>query len=233
MPSTFQRHPTPDGVVTVGVDTHADVHVAAAVDGLGRLLGSTAIPTTVEGYAELLAWGGEFRPGRLLRGGGTGSWGAGGAAGQAVEAAGPQPGRGGPAVGAGRWRAGQCHRGDRGRAVGAGGPLARAGRRARAAGRTAGRAGPQGRPRPARPARGGHRDRRGAAGGRRGQPGRLVSEAAFAHLYGAAPLPASSGKTVPHRFNPGGHRDANEFSRRRRLRLGFVVGFVVVGPGGA
>jgi len=39
----------------VGVDTHADVHVAAVVDELGRLLGSTA-PTTVEGYAELLAW---------------------------------------------------------------------------------------------------------------------------------------------------------------------------------
>jgi CO dehydrogenase maturation factor len=55
MPSTFQRHPTP-GVVTVGVDTHADVHVAAVVDGLGRLLGSTAVPATVEGYAELLAW---------------------------------------------------------------------------------------------------------------------------------------------------------------------------------
>jgi len=41
-------------------------------------------------------------------------------------------------------------------------------------------------------------------------PGRLTSEAAFAYLCGAAPLPASSGKTVRHRFNPGGHRDANE-----------------------
>jgi transposase len=41
-------------------------------------------------------------------------------------------------------------------------------------------------------------------------PGRLVSEAAFAHLCGAAPIPASSGRTVRHRFNPGGHRQANE-----------------------
>ncbi len=55
MPSTFQRHPNPGVVVTVGVDTHGD-HVATVVDQLGRLLGSLAIPATVEGYAELLAW---------------------------------------------------------------------------------------------------------------------------------------------------------------------------------
>jgi transposase len=41
-------------------------------------------------------------------------------------------------------------------------------------------------------------------------PNRLTSEAAFAHLCGAAPLPASSGRTTRHRFNPGGHREANE-----------------------
>ena len=40
-------------------------------------------------------------------------------------------------------------------------------------------------------------------------PERLKSEASFAHLCGAAPVPASSGKTVPHRLNPGGNRDAN------------------------
>jgi transposase len=45
-------------------------------------------------------------------------------------------------------------------------------------------------------------------------PGRLTREAAFAHLCGAAPLPASSGKTTRHRFNPGGHRDANDASWR-------------------
>ncbi len=40
-------------------------------------------------------------------------------------------------------------------------------------------------------------------------PERLKSEASFAHLCGAAPVPASSGKTVRHRLNPGGNRDAN------------------------
>jgi transposase len=40
-------------------------------------------------------------------------------------------------------------------------------------------------------------------------PHRLKSEAAFAHLCGVAPLPASSGKTTRHRLNPGGNRQAN------------------------
>jgi transposase len=40
-------------------------------------------------------------------------------------------------------------------------------------------------------------------------PGRLHSEAAWAHLCAAAPIPASSGKTVRHRLNPGGDRQAN------------------------
>jgi Transposase IS116/IS110/IS902 family len=36
-----------------------------------------------------------------------------------------------------------------------------------------------------------------------------LSEAAFAHLCGAAPIPASSGKTIRHRLNRHGNRDAN------------------------
>ena len=40
-------------------------------------------------------------------------------------------------------------------------------------------------------------------------PERLRSEAAFAHLCGVAPIPASSGKTVRHRLDRGGNRDAN------------------------
>ena len=40
-------------------------------------------------------------------------------------------------------------------------------------------------------------------------PDRLRSEAAFAHLCGVAPLPASSGKTRRHRLNRGGDRRAN------------------------
>ncbi|CAM5271351.1 IS110 family transposase ISEc21 [Streptomyces tendae] len=42
--------------VTLGVDTHADVHVAVALDQLGRRLGTLAVPSTPVGYASLEAW---------------------------------------------------------------------------------------------------------------------------------------------------------------------------------
>jgi transposase len=42
-----------------------------------------------------------------------------------------------------------------------------------------------------------------------GNPDRLRSEASFAALCGAAPVPASSGKTTRHRLSRGGDRDAN------------------------
>ncbi|MEU9339449.1 IS110 family transposase [Streptomyces sp. NPDC048290] len=41
-------------------------------------------------------------------------------------------------------------------------------------------------------------------------PDRLKSEASFAHLCGAAPVPASSGRTNRHRLNRGGDRQANK-----------------------
>ncbi len=40
-------------------------------------------------------------------------------------------------------------------------------------------------------------------------PERIRSEAAFAKLCGACPIPASSGKTKRHRLNRGGNRQAN------------------------
>lgn len=40
-------------------------------------------------------------------------------------------------------------------------------------------------------------------------PERIRSEAAWAHLCGVAPIPASSGKVIRHRLNPGGNRQAN------------------------
>ena len=40
-------------------------------------------------------------------------------------------------------------------------------------------------------------------------PGRIRTEASFAALCGAAPIPASSGKTNRHRLNRGGDRQAN------------------------
>jgi transposase len=63
--------------ITVGVDTHADVHVAAALDQLGRLLATHSVPTTPTGYGALLVWARSL--GELERFGieGTGSYGAG------------------------------------------------------------------------------------------------------------------------------------------------------------
>lgn len=53
-------------------------------------------------------------------------------------------------------------------------------------------------------------------------PGRLRSEASFAAICGACPIPASSGKTVRHRLNRGGDRQANsalhEIARQRVMR---------------
>ena len=40
-------------------------------------------------------------------------------------------------------------------------------------------------------------------------PERIHSEAAFASLCGVSPVPASSGKTIRHRLNRGGDRQAN------------------------
>ena len=42
--------------VTGGVDTHADVHVAAAVDANGGVLGVESFATTPAGFAELHGW---------------------------------------------------------------------------------------------------------------------------------------------------------------------------------
>ena len=63
--------------VTGGVDTHLDVHVAAALDPIGGLLGVESFPTTSAGCQSLLAWLAGF--GTLERVGieGTGSYGAG------------------------------------------------------------------------------------------------------------------------------------------------------------
>jgi transposase len=40
--------------VILGVDAHLDVHMAVAVDHLGRRLGELSVPTTAKGYERLL-----------------------------------------------------------------------------------------------------------------------------------------------------------------------------------
>jgi transposase len=63
--------------ITGGVDTHADVHVAAALDPIGGLLGVKEFPATPAGYSGLLTWLGGFGTVCLVGIEGTGSYGAG------------------------------------------------------------------------------------------------------------------------------------------------------------
>ena len=63
--------------VTGGVDTHLDVHVAAALDPIGGLLGVAAFETTGAGYEALLAWLTSFGVVHRVGVGGTGSDGTG------------------------------------------------------------------------------------------------------------------------------------------------------------
>jgi len=62
--------------ITIGVDTHLDLHVAHANDQLGRGVDTIQIPTTPTGYQDLLAWA--RRLGEVDAWGveGTGSYGA-------------------------------------------------------------------------------------------------------------------------------------------------------------
>jgi transposase len=71
-------HKDQETLVILGIDTHADVHVAVALDGHGRRLGhKKSVPSTEAGYAALVAWVEEF--GTLERAGieGSGSFGVG------------------------------------------------------------------------------------------------------------------------------------------------------------
>jgi transposase len=61
----------------LGVDTHLDFHVAVAIDHLGRRLGESSVPTTVEGHERLLRWAERFGPVRCVGVEGTSSYGAG------------------------------------------------------------------------------------------------------------------------------------------------------------
>ena len=284
-------------IITGGVDTHADTHVAAALDSIGGLLGVREFPATAPGYAGLLGWLAGFGTVGLVGVEGTGSYGAGlarhlcAAGVRVVEVDRPdrqdrhRDGKSDPLDAVSAARAALC-----GRAAGA--PRGRDGqveairalmvaRRSARAGRT--RAINQARallvtgPEDLRARFARHSAARLAAGlaalrprpgdvpgyatrvalaelGRRGRfldaqierldelivplvaarapgllarhgvgpvtaallliaagdhPARLRSEAAWAHLCGTAPIPASSGKVTRRRLNRGGDRQAN------------------------
>ncbi len=63
--------------VVGGVDTHADTHVAAAIDQNGGLLGIESFPADRAGYEELLGWLVGFGDVEQIGVEGTGSWGVG------------------------------------------------------------------------------------------------------------------------------------------------------------
>lgn len=75
MDSIAQQAPTRK--VAIGVDTHKHIHVAVALDELGRRLGELTVSADSGGYVQLAAWA--VGHGRILAFGieGTGSYGAG------------------------------------------------------------------------------------------------------------------------------------------------------------
>jgi len=216
--------------VTGGVDTHLDFHVAAALDQIGGELGIESFETTTVGYQQLLDWLSGFGPVTRVGVEGTGSYGTGLArflAEHGIEVVEvDRPNR------QLRHRQGKSDPTD---AVAA----ARVALSGQATGTPKLRNGPMEQMRVLLIARRSGREQRvqtlnqirqlvtatapdlldimglaaegaavllAAAGD---NPQRVRTEAAWAHMCGVAPIPASSGKTVRHRLNRGGNRQAN------------------------
>jgi transposase len=77
MTVTIVETRTQERAITGGVDTHAEVHVAAALHPLGGLLGVQEFPADPAGYPRLVEWLGGFGTVCLVGIEGTGSHGAG------------------------------------------------------------------------------------------------------------------------------------------------------------
>jgi transposase len=71
------EHDSPTAPVTVGVDTHLDLQVAAVLEHTGRLLGTQAFPASTRGDVALVTWAEGFGPVQRVGIEGTGSYGAG------------------------------------------------------------------------------------------------------------------------------------------------------------
>ncbi len=63
--------------VTGGIDTHGEVHVAAALDEVGAVLGTQSFEANPDGYSALLGWLSAFGDVAKVGVEGTGSYGAG------------------------------------------------------------------------------------------------------------------------------------------------------------
>ncbi len=73
----MERQRLEDGEIVGGVDTHKQTHVAAVLDRVGQLLGTSEFPATSAGYRELLRWLLGHGAVSLIGVEGTGSYGAG------------------------------------------------------------------------------------------------------------------------------------------------------------
>ena len=67
--------PTTRPLITGGVDTHKDIHVAAALDERGQVLGTKSFPATPAGYRSLHGWLAEHGPVAAIGIEGTSSYG--------------------------------------------------------------------------------------------------------------------------------------------------------------
>ena len=65
------------GQVIIGVDTHKEIHVAAAVDRQGTLVGEERFPTTRQGYRQLESWARSLGDVLRVGAGCSGSYGSG------------------------------------------------------------------------------------------------------------------------------------------------------------
>ena len=206
--------------VTVGVDTHRDVHVAVALDQLGRRLGEIELATTRAGYQRLLAWAERFGAVEAFGIEGTGCYGAGlarylGARKVLViEVMRPnrqtrrRKGKSDPTDAEAAARA--VLSAEAAGSAKAGDDLVEMIRVLRVARQTAIKARTQAISPRLLEAFGVGADTAGALLVAAGDnPERLRSEAAFSMLCGSSPINASSGKTNRHRLNRGGNRQAN------------------------
>ena len=73
----MESMPAPTALVTIGVDTHLETHVAAVVDQTGRRCGSQAFPASTRGHVALVTWAEGFGPVERIGIEGTGTYGAG------------------------------------------------------------------------------------------------------------------------------------------------------------
>jgi transposase len=69
--------PEAEVFVTLGIDTHKHVHVAVALDQLGRRLDELEIPATTAGFGELYTWASALGTIDTVGIEGTGAYGAG------------------------------------------------------------------------------------------------------------------------------------------------------------